>query len=313
MAQGKESVLLDTEKHEWRIIYRAANGDEKVRDAIPQVERMDSGEAISMLQGMVDKAPKKRRAALSLLVEVLKHKLPDLSEWQGKGDKSTGQISNELKEEFRKAEDSYFGQFMDKGHARHTDYVKRLPKLNERGQPLVGADGEENPRARHNYFVGALRKDSSYAVAKNMMLNFWAFVGNVPFDDETGTILPPEVMRIMAQNAKDVKAADRSWAQRFTDVCRELVVPTDPAKPTAVQVERLAALIADGKAAVAELERRQRMALGKNAEQGAPEPKPESVNAQAGTMIERAQSAARVNMTPDEPKSAVKDTEPAQG
>lgn len=238
-----EQTFHDDKKGTWKITYKDSKGDEKVRDTIPDVPALGLSESVKTFQGLVAKETDARRAALSLLCLIYNSEPSRFSEWLGKGDKATGQLSNGLKDEYRKAEDTFFGQFLDPKHEQHKGYVAGLPKINERGEKLEAEGAGEQIRERHNYFVTRTRKAPSYANAKNLFLRFIAFVGRSPMSDDGTTIIPPEVMRVMIDAALNLPAPDNSYAARLMPMLKELVMPADPEKPVPVRSEQWPELV----------------------------------------------------------------------
>lgn len=257
---------------QWKILSTDKDGNEKTQDTIAEIDAMPDGEALQVFQGLVSQAPNKRRAAVSMLVSILRLSYAKLDEFKGSGDPESGQLSNALREQFRKAEDAYFDQFMEKEHPFHDKFIKRLPAVNERGDSLDGKDGKPNWSERFAYFVTTLRKDPSYGQAKNMVLNFWHFVGQDPFhEDKNGLhILPPEVMRVMVNNAKDVKPRDTSWAATFIGMSRDFVNPVDEKHRVFVDDARLDDCIVAAKDILAELERQKKLAEARAVKQAKP-------------------------------------------
>jgi hypothetical protein len=247
----------------WKILSTDSKGVQKTDDTVKDIEGMDDAQALQVFQGLVSQAPNKRRAAVSLIVSILRLSYGKMEDFKGAGDPETGQLSDSIKDVFRKAEDTFFDQFMVKEHPLHKAFTGRLPKVNERGESLDKKDGSADMAERYAYFTKSLRKDPSYGASKNMVLNFWAFVGQDPFiigKDDAVTIIPPEVMRVMVNEAKDVKPADTSWATKLTTLIRELLVPTDPKKPVTLDDARLPGLVQDAKALLGELMRLESLA-----------------------------------------------------
>lgn len=286
----KEKAIHDAKTGEWRILVTDKEGNEKVRPGgvVPDIEKMDEMEAVQVFQGLVSKAENRRRASVSLLCAILQHSLAQgdaMKAHQGQGNRESGQLSSGLREDFRTAENAYFEQFMRPEHAAHKTFVSRLPKQNEKGQPLE-LEGKPNVRERLAYFITSLRGDSNYAVAKNLVLKFFHFVGNLPYD-EKGHIIPPEIMRVMIAQELDVKPRDNSYAARLTVMIRELINPANPEKPTVIEDDRLPMLLQDAKALVAELDRLSTLA----AERAQARAKPGDVKSAADTAMDSARAS----------------------
>jgi hypothetical protein len=264
MAKKASNIIHDIENNQWIILETQKDGTDKRKDTVPDVEPMEEVEALQVFQGYVKEETKLRRAALAMLVHIwltgskAENKL-DLKKHLGKGDLKTGQLGLGVKEDYRKAEDAFFDQWNREDHPAHKQYVGRLPVVNERNEEIPPTD-------RHSYFVTRTRKAPSYANAKNLFLNYVAYVGDVPFtmDDKGETvtaILPPEVMRKRVDEAKQaVPQPDNSWEKKMQDLIRQLLNPDNPEKPMAVRIERIPGLLQDMKACMAELERRERVA-----------------------------------------------------
>jgi hypothetical protein len=261
MANSKTQAIHDGDT--WKILTTNGKGEERTDDTVKDIEGMDDASALQVFQGLVSQAPNKRRAAVSLIVGILRLDYSKMEEFKGEGDPEAGQLSDSIKAQFRKAEDKFFDQFMVKNHPLHKAFTGRLPKINERGESLDKKDGSPDMAERYAYFINALRKDPSYGASKNMVLNYWAFVGQDPFSvgkDGAVSIVPPEVMRVMVNNVKDVKPVDNSWETRLTTLIRDLLVPVDPKKPIIPQDEKLPGLIQDTKALLGELQRLETLA-----------------------------------------------------
>lgn len=258
---SKQNVIHDTDSHEWVVLNLKKDGTPTGKNEhIPDVVPMGELESVQVFQNLVSKETDARRAALSLLCHIYMfstvgaNKL-NVKKHIGKGDKKTGQLGEAIRDEFRDAESAYFKGWADEAHPAHVKYLAGLPKLNEKSQVLP----EEE---RHSYFVTRTRKSPSYANAKNLFLNYLAFVGNVPYatadDDDHNLIgiLPPEVMRARIADAKsNVPPADNSWEKRMQDLIRQLLVPENPEKPLDLNAERLPGLLQDLKMCTAEVQR----------------------------------------------------------
>jgi len=258
-----KTQAIHTDEGTWKILSTNAKGEERTDDTVKDIEGMDDASAIQVFQGLVSQAPNKRRAAVSLIVSILRLSYGKMEDFKGAGDPETGQLSDALKENFRKAEDAFFDQFMVKEHALHKAFTGRLPKVNERGESLDKKDGSPDVAERYAYFVKSLRKDPSYGASKNMVLNFWAFVGQDMFvvgKDGAVTITPPEAMRVMVNNAKNVTPPDNSWETKLITLIRQLLVPEDPKKPILIPDAKLPGLVQDAKALLGELLRLEHLA-----------------------------------------------------
>jgi hypothetical protein len=161
---------------------------------------------------------------------------------------------------------------MKTDHALHRSFISRLPKMTERGDDILNQQGEADNAERYAYFLTSLRKDASYAQAKNLFLNFWSFVGAEPYhEDKKGIhILPPEVMRVMVANAKNVTPPDNSWAGQFDRICREMVLAMNSDKPISVDPARIPDLIQNANIVLGELERLQKLSQAAEAKRAKP-------------------------------------------
>lgn len=327
MAKSNLNVIHIAEAHQWKILGKNSKGVEETKDTVPEVEAMGEMDSIRVFQGLVKEETNARRASLSLLAHIwMFAKKPEnklnLAKYVGKGDKKTGQLSGGLKDDYKLAEDLYFKQFNDEDHPLHSEYVKQLPKLNERSE-TIEEDG------RHAYFVSKVRKAPSYANAKNLFLNYMAYVGHEPFtvEEETGELIgiePPEVMRARVQEAKsDVPAPDNSWERRYGDVVRELIAPDDPTKPLQLDGSKLAGLVQDTKILLGELSRRlkhyekQQEELAKvqakyHPQEPAANDKGGNVPALSAAGIDAAQESARKALADQTPTAPVEKAEPVK-
>lgn len=222
---SKELVLFDSDKGEYQIQFKNSKGDTQVRDRVHVISSMETGEAVNVFLGFAKDQPGLRRAAVSVLCRILMHSMDKLGAFQGSGDK-TKPLAPELRDAFQDAESVYFGQFMDDKHKLHKSFVAKLPKANDRGEPLeVG--GKLNVQAQFQYFLRTMRKAPSYANAKNTVLSYYSLVGALPYlnekPDGTFDIVPPEVMRVMANNERIYEANDNSYKARLYAMFREVV------------------------------------------------------------------------------------------
>lgn len=301
-----KTQALHSDDGTWKILTTNAKGEEKTDDTVSDIEGMDDASALQVYQGLVSQAPNKRRAAVSMLVSILRMSYSKMEEHKGQGDPETGQLSDSIKETFRKAEDTFFDQFMSKDHAFHKAFVARLPKINERGESLDKKDGSPDVGERYAYFIKSLRKDPSYGANKNMVLNYWAFVGQDMFvvgKDNSVHITPPEVMRVLINNAKNVTPPDTSWETKMTTLIRNLLIPDDPKHPVIVRDDKLPGLIQDAKALLGELMRLEALA----AERAAKLAKPGDVVSQTKDAMEK----ANAKQPADAPKKPTKAKETA--
>lgn len=251
---AKATVTFDAKTGDYRILTTNRKGEETVRDTIHVIPRMDDLESVKVFQGLVKDEPNARRASVSLLCNILVKSPKDIDEWHGAGDKTKGQLSDGLKEAFRKMEDTYFGQFMKADHPAHKTFVTGLPKVNDRGEKLE-AEGKEQVGERFAYFVTRTRKSPSYANAKNLFLRFWAFTGEQPMDKD-GNIVPPEVMRAKIDAALELPEPDNTYGARLLPMLRELVMPADPEKPVYIKDDHLPELVSFMERALDEIRER---------------------------------------------------------
>ena len=285
----------------WKILETNTKGEESTKDTVSDIEGMSDGEALNVFQGLVSQGFNKRRAAVSLLIGILRLDYSKMEEHKGQGDTETGQLSDSIKDTFRKAEDKYFDQFLIKDHPLHKAFIGRLPKINERGESLDKKNGSPDVGERYAYFIKSLRKDPSYGANKNLVLSFWAFVGQDMFTvgkDNHLTITPPEVMRVMVANAKNVIPPDNSWAAKMVGMIRELLIPDDPKKPVIIEDKYLPGLVQDAKALLGELMRLEALA----AERAFKMAKPQDVVSQTKDAMDRANK----KQAADAPKNVVK-------
>lgn len=253
--------VVQADDGQWKIIETNAKGEESTKDTVAEVEAMGDGEALQVYQGLVSQGLNKRRAALSLGVGIILLSYSKLEDYKGSGDRETGQLSNALKDQFRKAEDAYFDQFMEDKHPLHKSFTNRLPKMNERGESLDAENPKLTMQERYAYFIKSLRSDPSYAAAKNLLLNYWAFVGQEAWHEANDEryILPPEVMRVRINAAKDVKPRDNSWETQIVELCRKLYMPDDPKKPIILRSEKIGEVKDALQLAMQEVERQERI------------------------------------------------------
>lgn len=218
---SKEKVFFDSEKGQYKIIFTNGKGDEQTRDTVSVIHPMNQTDAVNVFLGLAKEAVNKRTAAVTLLAMILSQELKSLEEWQGKCDR-TKQLPNELKTAFQDAETAFFKPMMDDKHPQHKGFVGRLSKVNERGEPLE-SDGKPNRQAQFQYFMTVTRRDPSYANAKNTVLGYFGYVGSLPYT-EKGDIVPPEIMRVLVNEVRDIKAPDNSYKARLYEMYREVVV-----------------------------------------------------------------------------------------
>jgi hypothetical protein len=267
MAAKLKAILTDGI---WRVLKTNAKGEETTDDVIAEVEGMSAVAAVKAYQGFVGDAPNKRRAAVSLLCHIIIMAQQDgkkLEKHKGAGDKTVGQLKQSFKDDFTKAEDAFFDSCRAEDNPSHKAFLSALPKLTERGEPIE-KDGKPDMDERFAYFLKGLRKDNTYATNKNLVLNFWHFVGQDPFtfgQDDSLHIIPPEAMRVMVNNAKDVKPADNSWEARVIGVCRELYLPDDPKDPVLLlDDKKRAEVITSLELALQEAQRQDKLAKGRD-------------------------------------------------
>lgn len=218
---SKEQVFFNQETGEYAIQYTDSKGDLKTRDKVMQIDPVSEGDVLKQCLGLAKDAPKKRRGAVTLLALIMKWGLErdKLQGWRGNGARDKP-IPNELKSAFQKCEDGYFEQFLDKNHPEHDLFVGRLPKENERGEALE-RDGKINQQARFEYFVSTTRREPSYANAKNLVLGFFNYCGQLPYAPDGEHIIPPEVMRVYVSNAREKVEADNSIKGKLHAIRRE--------------------------------------------------------------------------------------------
>lgn len=238
---SNESVV--NVKDGYKILRKNKDGTEKTVAEVHTIARMEDAKAIPMFLGFISKEGDKQIAALSLLCSIMdnaKAAAIDMEQFRGTGDKKKGQLSEGIKDTFRKCEDAYFDAFLKPEHPEHKAYTKGLPKVNVDNEPLPDAIGE-----RHAYAKTRMRKDPSYGNAKNLALNLWHFCGTHLYDSERGSIIPPAVMRVMVNNAKEVDNTAPTFAERLSQQLRELFMPADPKNPPAIGDKELATLKQD--------------------------------------------------------------------
>lgn len=216
----KEQVFFDSDKGIYKITSRNAKGDEVTRDTVATIKPMDEKDAVGYFLGLAKDAPTKRNAAVTLIGLIMKAGMGKIEGWKGSCDKTKG-LPRELKSAMQEAEGDYFRQFLSGSHPQHKSFMGRLPKANDRGEPLeVG--GKLNQEAQFQYFLTTVRKEPSYANAKNGCLNFFGYVGSLPYTD-TGDIVPPEVMRVLVEQNRDITPPDTSYKARVYALYREVV------------------------------------------------------------------------------------------
>lgn len=238
--------VVHTDNGTWKVLEKTNGGQESTKDEVAEIDGMDDAQALAAFQGYVSEAPNKRRAAVSLLCNILHFGLTNQPErykldmYRGKGDAKTGQLDSSLKTNFLAAENDYFQQFMDEKHPLHKSFISRLPKTNERGDSLDKDTKALTIEQRFDHFKTATRKDPSYSANKNLVLNFLNFVGQLPYTDKKDGrhITPPEIMRVLVANAKNVTPPDTSYETKLIQLLSELVTPADPNKPVALNMAR---------------------------------------------------------------------------
>lgn len=251
---SKEKVFFDSEKGLYKIIFTNNKGDEQTRDSVSVIHPMNQTDAVNVFLGLAKEAVNKRVAAVTLLGMILQQELTSLKDWQGACDR-TKQLPNELKTAFQDAETAFFKPMLDEKHPQHKSFVGRLPKVNERGEALE-VDGKPNRQAQFQYFMTVTRKEPSYANAKNTVLGYFGYVGSLPYTDK-GDIVPPEIMRVLVNEVRDVKAPDNSYKARLYALYREVVVESkNPPGEDLPEIARTARELADHLKTLADAEAR---------------------------------------------------------
>lgn len=277
----------------YEIIKTKTDGTREVRDTMPMIETMSEGDAIKAVAGFVAQGGTQRRAYMSLFVLILDSAIATFGDWKGAADK-TKPIPKEMTQSFQRAEDAYFARFLDDKHESHKVFVANLPKQNKRGEALeVG--GKLNRTRQFDYFMSDLRSGTpAYMEVRSVMLSLWGYVGHHPRDKETGKLIPLEAIKAMVAESRQIKPADNGWATRAQALIRELLVPANPSRPVPVDGAKIAGLIQDTKAMLAELERLERIYKAGQAAVSKP-----------GDRVDVSEAAERVVVT------AQRETEPA--
>lgn len=221
MANSKDHAVWLADKSAYQIQYRTQDGSLRVRDTIPMVTKLATGDSLRAMGGWVKTQDKLRMAALSILSEALAFGGEALEAYKGAcpADKP---LPKEFLSSFRDAEVAYFKQFLHADHPAHEAFMKSLPIVNDRQEKLeVG--GKLNVERQFQYYLSTTRAAPSYSNAKNVVLSFWGYCGLSPVNGDGTCMVPPEVMRVMVAEVKVVEAPDNSIKGRLYAIRREMI------------------------------------------------------------------------------------------
>lgn len=214
----KDKAVYIAETASYQIQRTDSRGVTRTTDDVPMIEHLEVTKAVQIFAGFAKEQKNLRDAACSLLADILTFAAPSMKGYKGMIDPK-GDLTQQIKDTFRDAESAFFKQFMDSEHEMHAEFLKRLPKQDERGREFLVL-GKPNPEAQFQYFLTVLRKAPSYANAKNVVLSFWGFCGQSPMASD-GSIIAPEVMRVMVAEVRQTVARDNGIKARLTEILRE--------------------------------------------------------------------------------------------